>query len=133
MVNLLHECETPNTISLDYISICCGAERNEYADNFCGQCNEATTFECIDCGKPETIKNIIVLESGKWQNDSHDIPEPTEQYDIDIKNKGTSDLPNPHPLNEQGQYLDSTLTWREACGCSEANDLDNNHSCGKAE
>ena len=63
--------------------------------------------------------------------DSHDIPEPTNQYDIDIKNKGTSDFPNPHPLNEQGQYLDSTLTWREACGCSEANDLDNNHSCGK--
>jgi hypothetical protein len=54
----LHECETSN-----YVSICCGAERNEYAENFCGQCNEATTFECIDCGEPETIENIVYLES----------------------------------------------------------------------
>jgi len=62
----LHECETPNTISLDYISTCCGAERNEYAENFCGQCNETTTFECIDCGQPEPTKNIVYLESGNW-------------------------------------------------------------------
>ena len=57
---MLHECETPDVTSLDYISICCGAEQNEYAENFCGQCNEATTFECIDCGKPlpQTTQNI---------------------------------------------------------------------------
>ena len=59
----LHECETPDTISLDYISICCGAERNEYAEDFCGRCNESTTFECIDCGKPEDTKNIVINEN----------------------------------------------------------------------
>ena len=36
-----HECEK--------LSICCGAEANEYIDYFCGGCNEATTFECNEC------------------------------------------------------------------------------------
>jgi hypothetical protein len=60
----------------------------------------------------------------------HDIPKATEQYDIDIFSKGWSDLPNPHDVDPIfGKYLDSTMTWRESCGCSEANALDNNHSC----
>jgi len=67
------------------------------------------------------------MSSYDW--DTHDIPKPTEQYDKDIQNRGTSNLPNPHPQNKEGQYLDSTLTWRESCGCSEANALDNNHLC----
>ena len=53
----LHECEE--------LSICCGAERNEYVEDFCGQCNESTTFECIDCGKPEDTKNIVILNNRK--------------------------------------------------------------------
>ena len=61
-------------------------------------------------------------------SDSHDIPKPTEQYDIDIATRGKSDLPNPHEVNSDGSYCDSTMTWREACGCSEANVLDNNHN-----
>jgi len=62
----LHSCASDTTISLDYVSSCCGAERNEHVENFCGQCNEATTFECIDCGKEETLENIVYLESGEW-------------------------------------------------------------------
>ena len=58
----------------------------------------------------------------------HDIPEPTEQYDIDVAIRGRSDLPNPHAVNSSGQYVDSTKTIRESCGCSEANVLDNNHN-----
>ena len=27
------------------LSICCGAEANEYIENFCNACNEATSFE----------------------------------------------------------------------------------------
>ena len=62
----LHECEPTYTISLDYISACCGAEWNE-ADDFCGQCYEPTTFECIDCGKPEDTKNIVMLNNSWWK------------------------------------------------------------------
>ena len=36
-----HECEM--------LSLCCGAESNEYIDNMCGACNESVTFECNDC------------------------------------------------------------------------------------
>ena len=37
----LHECEE--------LSICCGAERNEYVEDFCGRCNEFSGFECNEC------------------------------------------------------------------------------------
>lgn len=63
----LHECETSDLVSLDYISICCGAERHEYSSERCGQCHENTTFECTDCGKHEGITNITLLESGEWR------------------------------------------------------------------
>ena len=50
MVNLevmeTHECE-------DFVSMCCGAERNEYVEYFCGACNEGTGFECIECSTME--------------------------------------------------------------------------------
>ena len=59
--------------------------------------------------------------------DEHDIPAPTEQYDIDMRDLGPSQLANPHETNVLGQYVDSTDTWRESCGCSEASVLDNNH------
>ena len=36
-----HECEE--------LSICCGAERNEYVEDFCGQCKEFSGFECNEC------------------------------------------------------------------------------------
>ena len=36
-----HECEK--------LSTCCGADENEYVDNFCSACNEWAEFECIDC------------------------------------------------------------------------------------
>ena len=42
MVNVKeHECEE--------LSICCGAERNEYVEDFCGRCNEFSGFECNEC------------------------------------------------------------------------------------
>ena len=36
-----HDCE--------WLSMCCGAEPNEYVDYFCSRCNEGTTFECEQC------------------------------------------------------------------------------------
>ena len=75
---------------------------------------------------------IAVLESLHAslvrKEDTHDIPKPTERYDIDVAIRGKSDLPNPHTVNSSGQYVDSTNTRRESCGCSEANVLDNNHN-----
>lgn len=50
----------------------------------------------------------------------HDIPLPTEQYDIDINEQGYSDLPNPHEIEPNGMYLDSTVSWCMPCGCPEA-------------
>jgi len=32
------------------VSECCGADENEYAQGFCGQCNESTGWECVICG-----------------------------------------------------------------------------------
>lgn len=72
--------------------------------------------------------NIADLKTELESVDTHDIPEPTEQYDIDVAIRGRSDLPNPHAVNSSGQYVDSTNTIRESCGCSEANVLDNNHN-----
>ena len=72
--------------------------------------------------------NIADLKTELESVDTHDIPEPTEQYDIDVAIRGRSDLPNPHAVNSSGQYVDSTNTIREYCGCSEANVLDNNHN-----
>ena len=37
-----HECE-------EWVSVCCGKDANEYAEEFCGACGEATGFECIEC------------------------------------------------------------------------------------
>jgi hypothetical protein len=34
-----HECER--------VSLCCGAEANEYIEEFCGGCHEYTEFECL--------------------------------------------------------------------------------------
>ena len=46
MVNIKeHDCEM--------VSICCGAESNEYIDNMCGMCNESVTFECNVCEDSE--------------------------------------------------------------------------------
>ena len=50
----------------------------------------------------------------------HDIPLPTEQYDIDINEQGFSNLPNPHEIDPDGMYLDSTGSWCMPCGCPEA-------------
>jgi len=36
-----HECEK--------LSTCCGADENEYVDNFCSACNEWAEFECNEC------------------------------------------------------------------------------------
>ena len=41
-----HECE-------DFVSMCCGAERNEYIEYFCGACNEGAGFECAECSMAE--------------------------------------------------------------------------------
>jgi len=60
-----HECETPDVISLDYISACCGAERDSNLGDVCGQCNKSATFECIDCGKPEP--NIGTIDSLRYE------------------------------------------------------------------
>ena len=36
-----HNCE--------FLSTCCGNERHEYVDEFCGACNEWASFECNEC------------------------------------------------------------------------------------
>jgi hypothetical protein len=59
----------------------------------------------------------------------HDIPHPTDQYDIDIREMRRSDLPNPHAIDDGGLYIDTTITWRHQCGCSEANVDDGIHRC----
>ena len=41
-----HECE-------EWLSVCCGKEANEYVEEFCGACGEATGFECIECERPK--------------------------------------------------------------------------------
>ena len=41
-----HECE-------DFVSMCCGAERNEYVEYFCSACNEGAGFECVECSTAE--------------------------------------------------------------------------------
>ena len=41
-----HECE-------EFVSQCCGAGRHEYVESICGQCNDHTGFECIDCNELE--------------------------------------------------------------------------------
>jgi len=73
----------------------------------------------------------LLAEESQEVDPVHDIPKPTEQYDIDIATRGKSDLPNPHEVNSDGSYCDSTMTWRKACGCTEANVLDNNHNVCK--
>ena len=46
---MTHQCE-------EWVSVCCGTSANEYAEEFCGACGEATGFECIECERPqETI------------------------------------------------------------------------------
>ena len=72
ILKAFHECDCDDgkeVVSMDYISVCCGAERNEYADypDLCGTCRKTTSFECLDCGKAETTKNIVYLESGGWR------------------------------------------------------------------
>ena len=57
----------------------------------------------------------------------HDIPLPTEQYDIDIANTGHSDLPNPHEIEPNGMYLDSCVNWCMPCGCPESMVLNDTH------
>lgn len=52
----------------EFVSVCCGAESHEYAEDFCGQCKESTNFECIDCGAllaDLTIINVKV-KSGDY-------------------------------------------------------------------
>ena len=46
MVTKHRDCE-------DYVSVCCGAGSNEYAEDFCEQCREFTDFECIECASPK--------------------------------------------------------------------------------
>ena len=45
-----HECE-------EWLSVCCGKEANEYVEEFCGACGEATGFECIECERPKEFQN----------------------------------------------------------------------------
>ena len=48
------------------LSMCCGAEPNEYVDYFCGACNEATTFDwwrlekCDECEEINMVKEPVV-------------------------------------------------------------------------
>lgn len=99
------QCVDDGTWVCDY---CHNLWDKEYHPDFCDE----------DC--PDYMEDLEV--------DTHDIPEPTEQYDIDVAIRGRSDLPNPHAVNSSGQYVDSTNTIRESCGCSEANVLGNNHN-----
>ena len=39
------------------VSSCCGANENEYAEGFCGQCNEGAGWECCICG--ESMDNVV--------------------------------------------------------------------------
>jgi len=41
-----HECEE--------LSTCCGKERHEHVDDFCGSCNEWAQFECEECDKEQS-------------------------------------------------------------------------------
>lgn len=34
----------------NFLSVCCGADANEYVENICAACREFTGFEC-ECGE----------------------------------------------------------------------------------
>ena len=91
---------------------------------------ESLKDSLIKKNKEEELRKMI--DEVNWisdpEQDTHDIPKPTEQYDIDVLIRGKSDLPNPHEINEWGQYCDSTITIRESCGCTEANVAEGIHN-----
>jgi len=80
-VGFVHMVDTKHLECEEFVSVCCGKERHEYVETFCGYCNEATNFECVECGAlvediPVKIVSGKVLhtkyylgeteESGKW-------------------------------------------------------------------
>ena len=61
MVDIEHsECE-------EFVSICCGKGKHEYAETFCGYCNEGTNFECIECGVFIDDLPVRVLKAEEWK------------------------------------------------------------------
>ena len=73
--------------------------------------------------------NYVIGEHIWWKEDE-DVDgyrNATITLTVNLDSKKHHDIPNPHEINSVGQYCDSTMTWRESCGCSEANVLDNRH------